>query len=64
MLTKHAGKSPVDLQQAGSAGRLTTTARHYADHKARINVGLRKYLQNSPIPRNADNDNTAAGCRM
>ena len=43
---------------------ITTTARHYADHKARISVGLGKYLQNSPIPRNADNDKTAAGCRM
>ena len=28
---------------------ITTTARHYADHKARITVGLGKYLNPAPV---------------
>ena len=38
---------------------ITTTARHYADQKARINVGLGKFLDTSNMPVNAPTDKAA-----
>jgi len=38
---------------------ITTTARHYADHKARISVGLGKYLLSSPSSNPEENGTQA-----
>jgi hypothetical protein len=40
---------------------ITTTARHYADHKARISVGLGKYLLSSPTTHQQENGTPEPG---